>query len=71
MATKNYPEREFVRCIDCKKATFMQWFENPVIALCSDQNERLVAASRRLCRGYVPSENPNPDVQHFDHYDTK
>ena len=71
MPSKNNSERDFVRCIDCRKATFMQWFENPVIALCKDQNERLVAASRRLCRGFVPSGNANPEIQHFDHYDTK
>lgn len=49
----------------------MQWYDNPVIALCHEQDERFVAASRRLCKGFVPSGNSHPDIQHFDHYDVE
>ncbi|MBO4906485.1 MAG: hypothetical protein J5486_05565 [Bacteroidaceae bacterium] len=68
MAIKNDNDR-FVRCIDCIHGSFMQWFENPIIAQCDVFKERMVAQSRRLCKDYVPSGKSNPEVTHFDHYE--
>lgn len=67
MASKNL-ESQFVKCIDCKHARFMQWFQNPVIAVCLTHNERQVAEAKRLCHTFAPS-NKEPDIQHFDSYD--
>ena len=69
MASKNTSEREFVRCLECRYATFMQWFENPIVAQCSQLEERMVAQSNRICKLYSPSGNQHPEVKHFDSYD--
>lgn len=68
MAFKKENE-EFIRCIDCIHGTFMQWFENPIIADCNALNERMVAQSRRLCKEFEPSGNSNPEITHYDHYE--
>ncbi len=67
MAVKNY-ESSFVKCIDCKHAKFMQWYENPIIAECMLHKERQVALAKRLCSLFAPS-NAEPEVLHFDSYD--
>ena len=66
MAIKN-SDNAFVKCIDCKHATFMQWYENPVIANCQVHKERQVAQAKRLCQAFAPS-NCEPEIQHFDSY---
>lgn len=71
MAAKG-EEREFVRCAMCRHATFMQWFQNPIVADCHHLNERMVAESRRVCKFFEPSgakELSDITIQHFDHYD--
>ncbi|MBP3830156.1 MAG: hypothetical protein IJK15_06055 [Bacteroidaceae bacterium] len=47
----------------------MQWFENPVIAYCSQTDQRQVAASRRICKMFAESGIENPEIKHFDHYE--
>ncbi|MBQ6434268.1 MAG: hypothetical protein IJJ94_10060 [Bacteroidaceae bacterium] len=66
MAIKN-SDNAFVKCIECKHATFMQWFENPVIAICDVTKQRQVAQAKRLCQSYAES-GVEPDIQHFDSY---
>ena len=63
--------REYVQCIHCKKAkALMQWFKNPIIAVCSETEERQVAETNRLCKLYVRArEEEQPALQHFDSYD--
>ncbi len=63
--------RDYVQCIHCKKATaLMQWFKNPIIAVCGETNERQVAETNRLCKLYVrANEDEMPTLQHFDSYD--
>ena len=56
-----------VKCIDCKKGTFMQWMANPIICECTINNERLVAESRRLCTRFERSY-AKPTITHYDHY---
>ena len=60
-------EDKMVKCIDCKKGTFMQWMANPIICECTINNERLVAESRRLCTRFERSY-AKPTVTHYDHY---
>ena len=57
-----------IRCIDCKNADFMQWFDNPIIAHCHEYEERMVAESKHLCADFIPSGVKSPVIQHFDHY---
>lgn len=57
-----------VQCIDCQWAKLMQWFENPVIALCERRDERQVAATRRFCKDFI-KRTTQPTIQHFDSYD--
>ena len=45
----------------------MQWFENPVIAICDVTKQRQVAQAKRLCQSYAES-GVEPDIQHFDSY---
>ena len=63
--------RDYVQCIHCKKATaLMQWFKNPIIAVCGETDERQVAETNRLCKLYVrANEDEMPTLQHFDSYD--
>ena len=68
---KKTVERESVYCLRCKNAIFMQWFQNPIIAQCNIHNERFVANAHRICGDFLPSNNPNPDIQHFDSYETE
>ena len=67
MALKNN-ERNFVQCIRCKHGKFMQWLENPLIALCEVTKERQVAEAKRQCRLFVETTD-EPIIQHFDSYD--
>ncbi len=67
MAAKNL-ESSFVKCIDCKHAKFMQWYENPIIAECLLHKDRQVALAKRLCPMFTRS-NADPEIQHFDSYD--
>lgn len=66
MAIKNI-ERDFVQCIRCKHGKYMQWFENPVVALCDINNERQVAEAKRQCKWYEASAE-EPVIEHFDSY---
>ena len=54
--------------MNCKNATFMQWYENPVVAYCSVLKERLVANSKRVCKMYAASGVANPQIEHHDDY---
>jgi len=48
----------------------MQWFENPIIAVCGETRERQVAQTNRLCKSFVrASDDEMPALQHFDSYD--
>ena len=49
----------------------MQWFENPLIAVCGENQERQVAETKRDCKQFVPitGEDDLPPLQHFDSYD--
>ncbi len=69
MAIKNSQEREFVKCLDCRHGSFMQWYENPIVAYCDVFKERSVASSRRLCKMFVPSHVAQPKITHYDSYD--
>lgn len=69
MPKPNTQEKGYVTCIQCSNARFMRWFENPVIAYCNEEHERMVAESQRICPLFKPSGNPNPDIIHFDHYE--
>lgn len=60
-------QRELIRCVDCKYAQLMQWWDNPVIAQCTLRDEREVAMSRRLCASYEPSNKPK-NIQHLTSY---
>ncbi len=57
-----------VTCLQCKHGRFMQWMKNPIICECRLKNERLVAASRRLCPQFEASGIDRPEVTHYDHY---
>lgn len=58
----------FVKCISCTHASYMQWFENPIIADCHILHERMVAESKRVCKLYNKSSITNPEVTHYDSY---
>lgn len=58
----------FVQCINCKRATFQQWFDNPVIATCNVNNEKQVAATRRICKEFRKRLD-EPQITHHDSYD--
>ena len=49
----------------------MQWFTNPIIAYCHTLKQKQVAESRRICKHFVPSGNPEPEIVHYDHYEKK
>lgn len=58
-------------CITCKHATFKQWFNNPIIAICNvAYGERFVAEIQRVCPNYEETEDA-PVIEHLDHYDIK
>lgn len=60
-------------CVECRHATFMQWFENPIIAVCEILHERMVGEARRSCKFFEPSgitDIGQLNIQHFDHYDS-
>ena len=72
MATSNKNEdRLYVQCLQCKNASaFLQWFSNPIIAVCGERGDRQVAATKRICKLFIRAKNEElPPVQHFDHYD--
>ena len=71
MASSKENQRHYVQCIHCKKtASLMQWFENPIIAVCGETRERQVAQTNRLCKSFVrASDDEMPALQHFDSYD--
>lgn len=58
-----------ISCRTCAHATFMQWFENPVIAQCAMFGDRQVADSMRRCKQYHYRDNSDRPVQHFDSYE--
>lgn len=66
MAAK-FTSKDFVQCISCKHATFMQWWNNPVIAKCQLLHERQVAEAKRICRQYTPT-SATPEIEHFESY---
>ena len=70
-ASSKNDNRQYVQCINCKRAkAFMQWFKNPVIAVCGEDGERQVAATKRMCKFFVQGEERDlPAIQHFDSYD--
>lgn len=65
---KNTNKENKIRCIDCAHATYMQWFENPIIAMCNMRNERMVAESEHICGMYQDAGPRKPEIQHFDCY---
>jgi len=69
MAIKS-KDSNFVKCINCRHAKFMQWFENPIIAYCKLFHQRQVAEAKRNCRDFVPSNIKDPEITHYDSYDT-
>ncbi len=70
MATiKRSNERLAVKCINCRHATFKQWFQNPVIAFCQLQGgETAVAEIRRSCYLFQPA-TATPVIEHLSSYD--
>ncbi|MGM9674690.1 MAG: hypothetical protein ACI3X9_04390 [Bacteroidaceae bacterium] len=66
MSTKTNQD-PFVSCMECRWATLMQWYENPVVAQCAVKGDRQVAASRRICKEYKKRAD-KPQIQHFDSY---
>lgn len=58
----------FVKCINCKWADLMQWFENPIVAQCNKHDEREVAATKRVCNEYAERTTEAP-VTHYDSYE--
>lgn len=58
-----------ISCRNCAHASFMQWFNNPVIAYCDAREERMVADSVHLCNMYVYRNNADREITHYDHYD--
>ncbi len=61
-------QETFVKCMDCKWADLMQWFENPIVAQCNKRNERQVAATRRICKEYA-ERTTEATITHYDHYE--
>ncbi len=59
---------EFVQCIQCKWATYKQWFNNPVVATCGIRGDKQVAATKRICREYRERLGA-PQIEHLDSYD--
>ncbi len=59
---------DFVQCLQCKRATYQQWYDNPVIAFCNVTNEKQVAATRRICKDFRPRLG-EPEITHHDSYD--
>ncbi len=59
--------QEMVKCINCKHATYKQWFQNPVIATCMLKMSKEVAESKRICKEYAERMGP-PVVEHLDSY---
>lgn len=57
-----------IRCLDCANATYMQWFNNPIICDCKAYEERFVAEARHNCDEYEQRTTP-PIIQHFDKYE--
>lgn len=60
-----------VRCMDCAKGTFMQWFNNPIICECNigeSNKERYVAMVKKECELFKQREE-EPIIKHFDHYE--
>lgn len=70
-ATNKNNLRQYVQCASCKKAKArLQWFKNPLIVVCGENDERQVGMTNRLCKSYVFAEESElPPLQHFDSYD--
>ena len=64
MAEKN---KGMVKCIDCRRGTYMQWFRNPIICECNLLHERFVAESQRFCEDFE-ERSDKVEVTHYDHY---
>lgn len=60
-----------IRCHDCKYASLMQWFENPIVADCTLFQKRMVADSRHKCKDFVQSTVESPEIKHFDKYEAR
>lgn len=69
MASTGEPKK-MIRCIECANGKFMQWFDNPVVCECSIRTViRFVANARKICSDFKPSNNPNPEITHYDTYE--
>ena len=68
-SSKSKDSKTPTRCFLCKHATLMQWMENPIIADCKLRHERLVAMSDHQCVLFEASNNPEPEISHYDHYE--
>ena len=56
-----------VKCINCKHATYKQWFQNPIIAMCMLKMSKEVAESNRICKEYAERRG-QAEVEHLDSY---
>ena len=56
--------KQKVRCLDCKKATLMQWNKDPVIVQCPNLTYRDVASPLRFCDDFRKREG-EPEIKHF------
>lgn len=61
-------EKKLVKCKDCKYASLMRWFKNPVIAECAIKHERFVAESNALCEDYALDKRVKP-IKQYNSYD--
>ena len=61
-------EIKMVKCLNCKHATYKQWFQNPIIALCELKRSREVAEANRICKEFVERYN-KPTIEHYDEYE--
>lgn len=62
------PNAPMVQCLNCKHATLMQWFKNPIIAQCAAHNDRQVAESKRICKEFA-ARTDEATVTHYDSYE--
>ena len=62
-------EKQVVRCMDCRHAALMQWFDNPVVAECTKRvfGHRFVAVSNRFCADFG-KRGCKPLIKHYQSY---
>lgn len=60
-------EKKNCECLTCAHGSYIQWMNNPIIAICSINKDRQVAEAKRVCKEYVPSKK-EPVVTHYDSY---